>query len=91
MFSLRVYIARHCPASIYSIELVRRVARSFPQADVRIVDVDDAQAVSEQERQAVLFTPGYFLNGRPIFWGNPPWEDLLRRLCQNDGAHAPGE
>jgi len=91
MFSLRVYIARHCPASTYSIELAQQVAALFPLAEVLVTDVDDAGWGTEQERQAILFTPSYFLNGRPIYWGNPAREDLVRRLRQATVARAPGE
>lgn len=90
MVSLRVYVARHCPASTYSIELAGQAAALFPQADVCITDVDDAHWGDEQERQAVLFTPGYFLDGRPIFWGNPPRDELFHRLRQAIAASAPG-
>ncbi len=97
MFSLRVYVASHCPASIYSLELAGQVAALFPQAEITITDVDDPQWGDEEERQAVLFTPGYFLNGRPIYWGNPPRDELLFRLRQaarqerNDESHPTGQ
>jgi hypothetical protein len=91
MCTLRVYVARHCPASRFSVDLARQAAKTFPQVTVLVIDVDDAQWGSEEERQAVLFTPGYFLNGRPIFWGNPPLEDLFGRLNKAVGASAPGD
>jgi len=90
MYTLRVYVARHCPVSGYAVDLARQAAAAFPQVEVVIVDVDDAHWDSEEERQTVLFTPGYFLDGRPIFWGNPPAEDLFGRLSNVVGDGSPG-
>lgn len=91
MCTLRVYVARHCPASGYSVDLARQAAAMFPQVKVLVIDVDDLDWGSEGEREAVLFTPGYFLDGRPIFWGNPPVEELFGRLSSAVGDSAPGD
>jgi len=78
---LPIYIAGHCPVSAYALELAAEVRHAFPHIHVSISDVDEpAAAVSEE----VLLTPGYFLNGNPIHWGNPTRETLFQVLRQRD-------
>jgi len=89
MITLRVYIAGHCPVSAYSIELAREVAATFPQLAVNVIEVDGPDLDRHHICDEVLFTPGYFLNGRPIAWGNPARDDLFGLLSQiiaDDGA-----
>ena len=80
MSSLRVYIAAHCPISVYSVQLASEAAAAFPDIEVRVIDVDQPGWKGAGTPDDVLFTPGYFLNGRPICWGNPYREELFRWL-----------
>jgi len=79
--SLLVYIAGHCPASRYSRELAMEMADAFPELDVTVIDVD-APAAQPPKGADVLFTPGYFLNGRLVAYGNPRREELERVVRQ---------
>jgi hypothetical protein len=87
MSSLCVYIAAHCPVSVHSIQLAREAAAAFPDVDVRVIDVDQLE-LSAPTPDDVLFTPGYFLDGRPVCWGNPyRWElfQWLQEATQRAG------
>lgn len=75
---LRVYVASHCPLSAYSIELAREVRVAFPQLHVQVIDVEQTGREKPALPDEVLFTPGYFLDGRPLCWGNPTREELFR-------------
>jgi hypothetical protein len=91
MTILQVYIARHCPASVYALDLAQQAAVTFPQAEVSVIDVDDPAWRGAPEREAILFTPAFVLDGRPIFWGNPRREELFQRLRGALAAPATGE
>ena len=83
MVLLSIYIAKHCPVSHYSVALARDVADAFPEVDVRVIDVDDkAESGGGKLRDHVLFTPGYFLDGRLISWGNPRRNDLFALVAR---------
>jgi len=90
MVLLTIYIAKHCPVSRYSVTLAREVAQAFPEVDVRVIDIDEWSGAGHgSQRDGVLFTPGYFLDGRLISWGNPRRNELfalLARALDNDAA-----
>lgn len=79
--TLSVYIASHCPTSRYSRELAKEMADAFPELEVEVIDVD-APAALPPGGAEVLFTPGYFLNGRLVAYGNPRREELERAVRQ---------
>ena len=78
---LHIYIAGHCPVSAYALELATDVRKAFPHIGVRVMDVDEP---ATELLDDVLFTPGYFLDGRSIHWGNPTRETLFDVLRQID-------
>lgn len=78
---LSVYIAGHCPASRYSRELAQAVADVFPELYVEVIDVDEPAELPPGGID-VLFTPGYFLNGRLVAYGNPRPQELERAVRQ---------
>ena len=88
MMHLRVYIAGHCPVSAYSMELAAEARQAFPRMEVSIVDIEQSEGEAPDE---VLFTPGYFLNGRPVHWGNPTRETLYQILRQMEHEFTTGE
>lgn len=79
--TLSVYIAGHCPASRYSREMALAMAEAFPDLYVEVIDVDQP-ATLRSGGEDVLFTPGYFLNGRLFSYGNPRQEELERAVRQ---------
>ena len=78
MVDLRIYIAGHCPVSDYAIELAQEVTQAFPLMDVSVFDVEQFKGGLQEAQDEVLLTPCYFLDGRPIYWGNPAREDLFQ-------------
>ena len=87
MGTLHIYIAGHCPVSTYSIELAREVKLAFPQLSVNVIDLEQPGTRDLPLPEDLAFTPGYFLDGRPIYWGNPRREELFRTLerAMNEG------
>jgi hypothetical protein len=88
MIHLRIYIAGHCPVSVYSLELAADVRRAFPHIEVSVVDIEQSDGDAPDD---VLFTPGYFLNGRPVHWGNPTRERLYQVLREMKQESTKGE
>ncbi len=78
---LSVYIAGHCPTSRYSRELAQAIANIFPELYVEVIDMDEPTALPPRGMD-VLFTPGYFLNGRLVAYGNPRQQELERVVRQ---------
>ncbi len=72
---LDVVVAGHCLACASARRMARAVMESFPDLDVRILDVD-VDAIPA----AVVATPTYLLDGRVISLGNPRREELWARL-----------
>lgn len=79
--TLSVYIAGHCPASRYSRDIAQAMAEAFPGLHVEVIDVDQPAALPPRGVD-VLFTPGYFLNGRLVSYGNPRREELEQAVRQ---------
>lgn len=89
---LHIYIAGHCPVSVYAMELADDVQHAFPHVRVCVVDVEGpAQGTVQKPAGDLLFTPGYFLDGVPIHWGNPTREKLFHVLRQKTHESGQGE
>ena len=91
MNQLRVYVAGHCPTFAHSAELAREAAATFPDIDVRIVEVDRADQATLPASGEAPLTPSYYLNGRPISWGNPDRDALFRILYDTTHSAVPGD
>jgi hypothetical protein len=91
MNTLCVYVAGHCPTFAYSAELAREAAATFPDIDVRLVQVDRSDQSTLLALGEVPLTPSYYLNGRPISWGNPDRDELFRILHDTTHSAVPGD
>lgn len=69
---LDIYVASHCLAGQEACRLANEVASRFPDVEVRLIDLDEAQPPEQ-----IVAVPTYVLNGRIISLGNPEPEALF--------------
>jgi hypothetical protein len=74
---LQVYIAAHCIPCDYALEVAACIERDYPQVDVRIIDIEQAESLPE----SVFATPIYLLNGRVWSLGNPSAEKIQQSFA----------
>ena len=72
---LEVYVARHCSGCEEARRLAGEAAARFPDADVRVIDLEDGPPP-----EPVAAVPTYVMNGAVIALGNPRPEDLFVHL-----------
>ncbi len=76
---LTIYIAEHCPNCRFAYEVATFVQTTFPQVQVRLVDL---QSATEPIPDVVFATPTYVLNGRVWSLGNPSFQQVTTTLHQ---------
>ena len=75
VLNLDIYIANDCWTCEESRRIARRVEVRFPEIDVHLISLDNA------ERPSYVFAaPTYVLNERVAFLGNPRWHELEQKL-----------
>ncbi|MFN8491848.1 MAG: hypothetical protein U0350_29880 [Caldilineaceae bacterium] len=76
---LTIYVAEHCPNCRFAYEVAELVRATFPQVQVRLVDLPSA---TEPIPEVVFATPTYLLNGRVWSLGNPSFQQVTTTLHQ---------
>jgi hypothetical protein len=82
--SLEIYVEPGCYSFRRSLELADHIQERYPEVAVKIIDFSRDQSAAD--RELVVATPTFVLNGRRFSLGNPPIasleftiQDLLRR------------
>ena len=74
---LRVYVSNDCSTCERAVEVAQWAEDTFPELDVRVVDVSNSGA---KMPPGVSGTSTYVLDGEVIHLGNPAHEWLYNRL-----------
>lgn len=69
-------MSSHCGSCGEAVRLTREAAARFPGMDVRLIDLDDGEAIPE----VVVAVPTYVMDGSVVWLGNPTPEELFARL-----------
>lgn len=91
MVNLSIFVARHCPISVFSRQLAREVEHLFPSVHVAVIDVEEIGHLEVEYPSDVLLTPCYTLGGRLISLGNPDRDELFALLDEALLIEAEGE
>lgn len=75
---LDVYVAKHCFGYEEASRLVREIKQRLPGLQVGVTVLDE---ITESAPPDIPATPSYFLDGRLLFLGNPPLEDLVTKIA----------
>ena len=77
--TLRIYVARHCPACEEAERLADEIRKRFAHVHLELINLD---AEGSQNLDSVFSVPTYVLDGRTLFLGNPTPAELFARLTE---------